>query len=56
MEELNTQYVKRTQKDYSLSFKLAVVKKIEGSSMIKIDVMQKCVIQDNATTTCCGEI
>lgn len=35
MEELNTRYVKRNQKDYSISFKLSVVTEIEHGEIRK---------------------
>lgn len=33
MEELNVSHVKRTQKDFSLSFKLSVVKEIKSREL-----------------------
>lgn len=51
MEELENEYVKRTQKDYSLSFKLAVVKEIESGFITRGKAMHKYGIQGCSTIT-----
>lgn len=43
------QYVKRTQRDYSLSFKLAVVEQIEKGEMTSRQATDRYGIQGNAT-------
>ena len=48
---LKTGYVKRTQKDYSLSFKLQVVDEIESGQLARLDAHLKYGIQARATIT-----
>lgn len=43
------QYVKRTQRDYSLSFKLAVVEQVEKGEMTCRQATERYGIQGNAT-------
>lgn len=43
------QYVKRTQHDYSLSFKLAVVEQVEKGEMTSLQAKNRYGIQGNAT-------
>tara|TARA_R110001583_G_scaffold70470_2_gene199451 strand:- start:4621 stop:4917 length:297 start_codon:yes stop_codon:yes gene_type:complete len=47
----NNEYTKRTQKDYSLSFKLQLVEEIEQRHLTKIQVKTKYGIQGDATVT-----
>lgn len=49
MEELNASHVKRTQKDYSLSFKLSVVKEIESGELSIRGSLRKYGIQSHST-------
>ena len=49
MEELKNQYVKRSQKDYSISFKLSVVSQIERGEISVTAAQRKYGIQGNAT-------
>lgn len=49
MEEHENQYVKRTQKDYSISFKLSVVSAIERGDISVTGAQKKYGIQGNAT-------
>ena len=49
MEELKTSYVKRSQKDYSLSFKLSVVSEIEHGELSTIGAVRKYGIQARST-------
>ncbi len=52
METKEKQYVKRTQKDYSMSFKLSVVKEYETSVISLKDLSRKYGIQgDNTVRT-----
>lgn len=51
MEKINNQYVKRSQKDYSLSFKLAVVKEVESGWIGNRSAMRKYGIQGHGTIT-----
>jgi len=51
MESFKNQYVKRSQKDYSLSFKLAVVKEVESGSIGNRAAMRKYGIQGHGTIT-----
>lgn len=51
MEHFNNQYVKRSQKDYSLSFKLAVVREVESDSIGNRAAMRKYGIQGHGTIT-----
>jgi len=47
----NQGYVKRTQKDYSLSFKLQLVEEIEQGLLTKSQAMTKYGIQGDSTVT-----
>lgn len=49
MKEDNTNYVKRTQKDYSMSFKLQVVQEIERGQLNTTSSMRKYGIQSRST-------
>lgn len=49
MNKLKNQYVKRTQKDYSMSFKLAVVKEVESGEISTKAAMRKYGIQSHGT-------
>ncbi len=49
MEELNPKYVKRTQRDYSMSFKLSVVSEIEHGEVSVTGAQKKYGIQGNTT-------
>lgn len=49
MKELKNQYVKRSQKDYSMSFKLSVVSEIERGEISVTAAQKKYGIQGNAT-------
>ena len=49
MEESKVKYVKRTQKDYSMSFKLSVVSEIERGDISKTGAKQKYGIQGDGT-------
>lgn len=49
MKEDNTNYVKRTQKDYSMSFKLQVVQEIERGQLNTTSSMRKYGIQARST-------
>lgn len=46
---MKTNYVKRTQKDYSLSFKLQVVHEIEQGELTKSQALSKYGIQSGST-------
>lgn len=46
---MNTNYVKRTQKDYSMSFKLQVVQQIERGELSRSDALSKYGIQSRST-------
>lgn len=48
-KELETSYVKRTQKDYSLSFKLQVVKEVESGQLTSSGAKKKYGIQGSFT-------
>lgn len=48
---LNTGYVKRTQKDYSISFKLQVVEEIESGQLERSEACHKYGIQARSTLT-----
>jgi transposase-like protein len=48
---ITTGYVKRSQKDYSLSFKLQVVEEIESGQLSRLDAHLKYGIQSRATIT-----
>lgn len=47
----NTGYVKRTQKDYSVSFKLQVVEEIESGQLERLEACHKYGIQARSTIT-----
>lgn len=49
MEEKEKNYVKRTQKDYSMSFKLSVVREIETTEIGLCAITRKYGIQSEAT-------
>lgn len=49
MEQTDNQYVKRTQKDYSYSFKLQVVSEVESGELSKKAAQRKYGIQGDAT-------
>jgi transposase len=51
MKEPKTQYQKRSQKDYSLSFKMAVVQEVESGSIGNRAAMRKYGIQGHGTIT-----
>lgn len=51
MEELRKEYVKRTQKDYSMSFKLSVVSEVERGEISVTGAQRKYGIQGRATVT-----
>ena len=51
MQEINIQYEKRSQKDYSLSFKLAVVREVESGAIGNRAAMRKYDIQGHGTLT-----
>jgi len=46
---MKTNYVKRTQKDYTLSFKLEVVRKIEQGELTRSQALNKYGIQAKST-------
>ena len=49
MKSINNEYVKRTQKDYSMSFKLSVVDEVERGELSVTGAQKKYGIQGNAT-------
>lgn len=51
MEQIKNQYVKRSQKDYSLSFKLGVVQEVENGLISNRAAMRKYGIQGHGTIT-----
>ncbi len=51
MKELKPEYLKRTQQDYSLSFKLAVVREVESGEIGNRAAMRKYGIQGHGTIT-----
>jgi len=51
MKTIRNQYLKRTQKDYSHSFKLAVVKEVESGKIGNLAAMRKYGIQGHGTIT-----
>lgn len=51
MEEKDYKYSKRTQKDYSMPFKLAIVKEVESGFISKREAMRKYGIQGHGTNT-----
>jgi transposase len=50
-EELQNVYVKRTQKDYSMSFKMQVVKEVETGEITIYEALRKYGIQGKMTVT-----
>lgn len=48
-KELNSSYVKRSQKDYSMSFKLQVVREVENGELSATAATKKYGIQGNHT-------
>ena len=48
-KDLKSLYIKRTQKDYSLSFKLAVVREVESGAISNNGAMRKYGIQGHGT-------
>jgi transposase len=51
MKTIRNQYLKRTQKDYSQSFKMAVVKEVESGKIGNRAAMRKYGIQGHGTIT-----
>lgn len=51
MKAIKTEYLKRSQKDYSLSFKLAVVREVESGEIGNRAAMRKYGIQGHGTIT-----
>lgn len=51
MEDFKKEFVKRTQKDYTLSFKLAVIKEVDSGNISIQGAMRKYGIQGNGTIT-----
>ena len=51
MKEIRSQYFKRTQKDYPLSFKMAVVREVESGTIGNRAAMRKYGIQGHGTIT-----
>ncbi len=49
MKEINKEYIKRTQKDYSMSFKLSVVSEIESGNLSTTGAQRKYGIQSRST-------
>ena len=49
MKDKEKQYVKRTQKDYSMSFKLSVVKEYEAGGIGLQELSRKYGIQGDST-------
>lgn len=49
MKEINDEYVKRTQKDYSMSFKLSIVSEIEHGYISVTGAQRKYGIQSKST-------
>lgn len=49
--QTNKGYIKRTQKDYSLSFKLQVVQEIETGELDTVGALRKYGIQARSTVT-----
>ncbi len=52
MEKSKNQYVKRIQKDYSMSFKLSLVSKIEREELSTTSAQCKYGIQSRSTIVC----
>lgn len=50
-EQIENKYVKRTQKDYSFSFKLQVVREVESGELSLNGAQRKYGIQGNATVS-----
>ncbi|MFI3333317.1 MAG: transposase [Rikenellaceae bacterium] len=48
-ETINKQYVKRTQRDYTMSFKLAIVQEVESGSISVTAATKKYGIQGKST-------
>lgn len=46
---INSGYEKRTQKDYTMSFKLQVVEELESGELSRVQVMDKYGIQSGST-------
>ena len=51
MEKFKNEYVKRTQKDYPLSFKLRVVTEVESGEISNRGALKKYGIQGKMTVT-----
>lgn len=49
MDKTGREYIKRTQKDYSMSFKLAVVQEYENTGISQMALQRKYGIQGNNT-------
>ena len=49
MKAIDNQYVKRTQKDYSMSFKLSIVSDIESGNLFTTGTQRKYGIQSRST-------
>lgn len=49
MKAIDNQYIKRTQKDYSMSFKLSVVSEIESGNLSTTGAQRKYGIQSRST-------
>lgn len=49
MKDINNEYVKRTQKDYSMSLKLSVVSEIESGNLSTTAAQRKYGIQSRST-------
>ena len=52
MEKTETKYVKRTQKDYSMSFKLSVVQEYETTQISLGALKRKYGVQGDSTIRC----
>ncbi|WP_292889609.1 hypothetical protein [Nonlabens sp.] len=51
MKNPTTAYVKRTQKDYTISFKLQVVNAIENGALTASQAVEPCGISSRSTDT-----
>ena len=51
MKDIKNEYVKRTQKDYSISFKLSVVSEIERGEISVTGAQKKYGVQGDRTIT-----
>lgn len=51
MKDFQNEFVKRTQKDYTLSFKLSVIKEVDSGSISIQGAMRKYGIQGHSTIT-----